>query len=306
MKRIFFSFALLSVINCYAQISFPTATTNPVWRVEKGNFFADLYTGDYTLGNEVTLYNKQYREIISTFPPDYLPTIDGYVRNEGKKIYIVTFDPWNNGTLSNEKLMYDFSLETNKKIYCAALSLENPTDSTLCWATSTDSIIYRGTKRKIWNVIYAEQSTNPNDTIKFSTIWIEGIGSTKHPFFPLHCISGGCEAISSLVCFEESNTLKYLNPLYSSCNTLITSAKESITQEDVKLYPTLATYQLAVDNNVLSNLSIQISNSLGQLFITKQLEKGINQIDISGLASGIYFATMSDSNKRRTEKFVKN
>ena len=104
-------FLVLSPLFLYSQTSFPTIATNPTWRVEKGNFFADLYTGDYTLGNEVTLYNKQYREIISIFPPDFSPTVEGYVRNAGKKVYIVTFDPWNGGALSNEKLMYDFSLE---------------------------------------------------------------------------------------------------------------------------------------------------------------------------------------------------
>jgi hypothetical protein len=289
-----------------AQTSFPTSATNPLWRVEKGNFFADLYTGNYTFGNEITLCGKSYREIVSSFPPDFTRTVDCYVRNEGKKVYIVTVESWNGGALSNEKLMYDFSLEINKKIYCAAFSLENPTDSTLCWAVSTDSINYRGTKRKIWNVLYAEKISSTSIG-SFPTIWVEGIGSLTHPFFPLHCISSGCESISSLVCMTELNTLKFLSPRYSSCDSLITtSSKEAISDKDVKLYPKLASHQLTVENKNVNNLNLKIINSLGQIFITKQLEIGTNTIDVTSLASGFYFALISDGHKRRVEKFVKN
>jgi hypothetical protein len=304
MKKVVILFLLFPLL-LDAQVSFPNSATSPIWRVKQGNFFGTLRTGDYLLGNEVTLENKQYREIISIFPPDYIPSIDGYVRNEGKKVYIVTIDFLSNG-LSKEKLMYDFSLEVNKKIYCAALSLENPTDSTLCWAGSTDSMVYRGTKRKIWNLLYAERSGFPNDTLKVPVMWVEGIGTLTHPFFPLHCISGGCESISSLICLQESNGLKYLNPLYSSCETLITDTKDLILGEEIKFYPNLASHQLTVESKSLNNLNIQISNSLGQLFITQQLVLGTNMIDISNLASGIYFATISSGQKKRTEKFVKN
>jgi hypothetical protein len=295
----------LPVVN-YAQISFPTASTDPQWRIETGNFFGTPYFGNFSLGNDIVILGKHYEEIMASFPPNSPPTVEGYVRQEGKKVYIRTFSPGSGRVLSNEKMMYDFSLEVNKKIYCAAFSLENPTDSTLCWATSTDSMVYRGVKRKIWNMQYSEKGFITDPPFAVPTIWIEGIGSTTHPFFPLYCISIGCESSCAITCFHESNVLKYMNPNYSSCNIRITDIKNPLTEQEVKLYPRLANYQLTVDNNGLNNLSIQISNSLGQLFMVKQLEKGVNTIDVSGLAAGIYFATMSDGNKRRTEKFVKN
>jgi hypothetical protein len=89
--KIFKIIALIFPFFMNAQISFPSNNTNPVWRVEKGNFFADLYTGNYTLGNDdVRLNNRSYKEIISSFPPNFSPTVEGYIRTEGKKVYIIT------------------------------------------------------------------------------------------------------------------------------------------------------------------------------------------------------------------------
>jgi Secretion system C-terminal sorting domain len=305
MKIIIFILAICPFFS-FAQSSFPTISTNPSWRIEKGNFFGIPNFVDYSFGNDIVIDGKHYQEIIAIYSQNSQSVVEGYIRSENKKVYIITFDPWNRGSLSKEKLMYDFSLEINKKIYCAANSLENPTDSTLCWAVSTDSISYRGIKRKTWNMRYSEKTPNPNDPPNnVQAIWIEGIGSTAHPFFPLYCISSGCEASSTIVCFHESSILKFISPLYSSCDTRITDIKESITQEDVKLYPTLSSCQLTVENNHLNNLKIQIRNSLGQLFISNQVNIGTNLIDITSLASGIYFALISDGTKKRVEKFVK-
>jgi Secretion system C-terminal sorting domain len=55
-----------------------------------------------------------------------------------------------------------------------------------------------------------------------------------------------------------------------------------------------------------NNLNIQITNSLGQILVTKQLQIGANIIDITSLTSGIYFALITDGHKRRLEKFIKN
>jgi hypothetical protein len=291
----------------FSQNSFPTASTNPLWRVSFGNFFGVPQVADFNLGNNVEIEGKIYQEIMSTSTQFPQPSLNGYVRNENKKVYIRTFNPWDRGNLSKEKLMYDFSLEVNKKIYCAAFSLENPADSTLCWAVSTDSIIYRGVKRKTWDIRYLESRGTTDPPYNVGTIWVEGIGSIAHPFFPLVCISEGCEAYSLTVCMHESNVLKYLDRNYSSCDSLIVSGnKENIDNDEVKLYPNLASYQLTIENSGMRNLRIQISNSLGQLFMTKQLNQGSNFIDISQLASGIYFALISDGHKRRIEKFVKN
>jgi Secretion system C-terminal sorting domain len=291
-----------------AQNSFPNAATNPLWHIEMGNFFGAPQVADFSLGNNVEIEGKIYQEIKSTSTQDPQPVLNGYVRNENKKVYIRTFDPWNRGNLSKEKLMYDFSLEVNKKIYCAAFSLENPADSTLCWAVSTDSMVFRGVKRKVWNMRYFEStgiSDPPNRNVPET--WIEGIGSTAHPFFPLYCISEGCEAYSAIVCMHESNVLKFLSPRYSSCDSLITtSSQEAIYGNDIKLYPKLASHQLTVENKNFNNLNLQITNSLGQIFITKQLAIGTNSIDVTALASGFYFALISDGHKRRVEKFVKN
>jgi hypothetical protein len=292
----------------FAQNSFPTASTNPLWHVEMGNFFGNPQTADFNLGNNVEIEGKIYQEIKSTSTQDPQPSLNGYVRTENKKVYIRTFNPWDRGNLSKEKLMYDFSLEVNKKIYCAALSLENPADSTLCWAVSTDSMVFRGVKRKVWKMLYFESTgiTDPPNRNVPAT-WIEGIGSTAHPFFPLYCISEGCEAYSGIVCMHESNVLKFLSPRYASCDSLIrTNFIEAIMEADVKLYPRLVSHQLTVENKNFKNLNLQITNSLGQIFITKQLEIGTNTIDVTALASGFYFALISDGHKRRVEKFVKN
>jgi Secretion system C-terminal sorting domain len=288
----------------YAQTSFPSSATNPTWRVAVGTFFGPSSVGFFKLGNDTVINGKRYEKVMASFPPNFIPTVSGYIRNEGKKVYVRTMGYRNGGNLSNEKLMYDFSLEVNKRIHCAMYSLDNPNDSTICWAESIDSMVFMGIKRKIWNMRYIENTGNPNDPGYVFT-WIEGVGSLTHPFLPFVCVSSICESYSAILCLEDSSILKYTNPNYQFCGVPLTNVRESIIESEVKLYPHLASYQLTVENNHITNLRIDISNSLGQLFITKQLNQGVNTIDINELASGIYFALISDGYKRRVEKFVK-
>jgi Secretion system C-terminal sorting domain len=283
-----------------AQLSFPTAATNPKWRVKISGIFGSNSIGDYRLGGDTLIYGKHYEKILLSFSPNVDVKALGFVRNVGKKVYIITYDYL--GRLSTEKLMYDFSLELGQTTYCAFNFGDSPIDTTLCWANSIDSTVFMGVKRKRWHMTYS--SIVPFNPHHYFT-WIEGIGTYEHPFLPIPCLLDGCEIISSLLCFEESNMLKFLNSNYPSCGIPLTKVNDLINEDEVKLYPKLATHQITINNNNLNNLTIKISNSLGQIFIAKALDVGTNSVDVSALASGIYFALISDGYKRRVEKFVK-
>ena len=51
---------------------------------------------------------------------------------------------------------------------------------------------------------------------------------------------------------------------------------------------------------------LQIFNSIGVLVSTQDLQKGLNQIDISQFPSGIYFLNGEGETKKYTGKIIKN
>ena len=72
-----------------------------------------------------------------------------------------------------------------------------------------------------------------------------------------------------------------------------------------KIYPNPANQQLTI-NNADHFEQLIISNINGCQLISKPLAEQINRVEISCLASGIYFVTLLNQNSRFTKKIIKN
>ena len=149
---------------------------------------------------------------------------------------------------------------------------EGPTQSfTLQWATYRDA----------------------SDQTSLSRIW-GGI----HP--PIDDIRG--RVIGSKIGIDSYNlALQFFNGTLSD-NSI------ALTDNEPLLYPVPFTHEFTIKTKSSEAFSIQLFSLDGKLVLEKQLSTNNNTINASGLASGLYFAKISDKNNSliSTKKIVKN
>lgn len=93
-------------------------------------------------------------------------------------------------------------------------------------------------------------------------------------------------------------------------NSIYTGIRETSLNSDFSLYPNPATDKLNIvlTNKKAENVSVKIFNNLGQLVKTTQLGTATdinNQIDLTGLNSGIYVVKTTVGNASSSKKLIK-
>ena len=73
----------------------------------------------------------------------------------------------------------------------------------------------------------------------------------------------------------------------------------------IKVYPNPTTGQLQIERQENEALEIRITDQLGRVLQTQQLQNKVETIDLSELPAGIYFLSMDNGQKRVTQKVVK-
>jgi len=134
--------------------------------------------------------------------------------------------------------------------------------------------------------------------------WIEGIGSTLHPFYSLECITDNCENSWNLLCYDSIGVRLYKDSLFNTCDTSFTNVglKELANSIDFKVYPNPATNYLTIETP--QQAVIEITNIEGQL-IKSIVASGKTNIDVSSLTSGVYIVQVKSEKVCKVGKFVK-
>ena len=85
---------------------------------------------------------------------------------------------------------------------------------------------------------------------------------------------------------------------------LATALNPAQTSEEFSFYPNPVNDWIFFTSELSAKL--EIYSLLGRLVLEKEIGKGIDQINISNLATGVYFLRISTENKVRLKRFVKN
>lgn len=123
--------------------------------------------------------------------------------------------------------------------------------------------------------------------------WIEGVGSKTGLFYPAFATSIGPER--SLICFDENDSLKYLNPLYSDCYGQLVGVEQN-TLSPLKLYPNPTSSSLYIESpQELQNVAIELSDLLGNVVYYTRLGNGFRfEVNNVTLAQGAYAYRISN------------
>ena len=303
MKSIILCFVTsIFINNCLAQNSFPNLTSNPIWRI---NVWIPNDTPHNRLWNftftKDTLINNKIYQVVTYVDRFKQPLYDlGYIRTENAKVFVRRKRHFLN-TITPERLLYDFAMKKGDSTYCSGDYYNYRNDSMLFKVKSVDTVIVAGVRRKRMEMEYMVNGIGDPLSIMY---WIEGIGSTSHPFYAFACLNGACEEMEDLACYENAGVLLYYDSWFSDCAPL--TATNDFENIDIKVFPTLAIDKITIESHYDKDLQLQISNAIGQVFVKGKVNNERKEVDVSLLSNGIYFITLSDNKRIKTFKFVKN
>lgn len=229
----------------------------------------------------------------------------GYIRSDSSRAYIrVT-----NSCSDKEYLMYDFSMNNGDTIYLA-YKLWNSwnNDTTKFILDSSNTSIFSGVARRIYYLKYNPEPYLSPDWFR-PMIWIEGIGSTTNPFFPIECVHDYCETSWQLLCFDSLGVQLYQDSVFKTCDTTYTDAgvNEFANENQLIIYPIPFTKSLTVSIENATIIEIEILNTLGErIYIFQGIGKNNLRLDaLDNLNEGIYFFKVQTNKGILTKKIIK-
>ncbi len=259
---------------------------NPSWVILSFNFNGLNYN-TFSYQSDTIIGTYTYKKIIN----NNTPSIFALFREDSllKRIYRY------NLITSNDYLYVDFSLVPGNTYTVI-------TDGAAISTTVSvrDSVFINGSFHN--RIRYSPNISNPLSDY----IVVEGILSTVNPMNYYKSIPDPAEVMTC----QCHNNQPYYSDLEvncgSSCNAFIGTGIDFLSQKDfdISIYPNPAysILNIVYRKNKLQNTKITIKNTFGETVIKQDFS---NQIDLSSLASGMYYITVQDGNTKKTMKLVK-
>ncbi|HMK06707.1 MAG TPA: T9SS type A sorting domain-containing protein [Flavobacterium sp.] len=188
-------------------------------------------------------------------------------------------------------LLYDYGMETGDVIS----QYGNTFTATVDYITVND-----GTERKRITLLSSETYCSSH----YKQIWIEGIGSNKHPFYPQHnmgnvCSSGGGLTIFTRCSFQNGAHLYGAEDCPTTFETLLGVEEAEASNVQINFSPNPFTTELTIQSDIaFREATIRIYNIKGKLVRESRNQSG-NQLKISrgDLQSGLYLIELSEKGK---------
>jgi hypothetical protein len=125
----------------------------------------------------------------------------------------------------------------------------------------------------------------------------------------LNFTNTGCPGVSSLAIARDTLYAGGLGIWKRALSELAAGVNEKVTTSNLSLYPNPASdrlYLMLPDNTFTGCTKVNIYNAQGQLVSQQLLNGSNNEVNISGLAKGIYLLKTSLNSKEEVSKFIKN
>jgi hypothetical protein len=250
------------------------------WNVKETLNFGPTTTVAYQLIGDSAVGNYTYKKL-AVYDSTYQAwSLTGLLREAENRVY---FKPEG----QEEGLLYDFTLQNGETVNIISLYCPDEQELTV---TNVDTIENLGIERKRWSF---------NQSI--TEVWLEGIGSLYGPVhtFYDHCIF---DLYFDLLCTYEADTVSYDNPDYESCWLTSVGMGEKIKDNTITIYPNPVSAARSVgisSEKVIRKLEI-LSGQGMQIKTIDNLNRKNIRIDLSGMASGLYFIMIRYDNQEIT------
>jgi hypothetical protein len=206
-KIILLSISFFTFAGLFAQSSFPTHSESPEWFVKIYGEAAHVDKTVYTESPIIIcgeIWTPAYTQ--SDFG-DPAPKFLGFYRTEGQRVYFRATEQCSDP----DHLLYDYSLEVGQSVEVSLyVSPFDPVGIPVTMQVyEVSSNTYLGVERKILGLVYLAPSPLGGYYTGW-TAWIEGVGSSDHPFYPRYCMVD-CQygGFSRLRCFRNGQGLQF-------------------------------------------------------------------------------------------------
>lgn len=238
----------------------------------------DYYYGDSQyeiarLGDEIEFEGQTYRELTVLYDNLNYTVLYGLLREENKKVYLRCWSPGLQHFME-EEVYYDFNLQVGDLF---EVGYGDEPEHIQLMAIE-EVVLEDGTVRNKF-VFDIGWEKDPE-------VWIEGIGSLAGidwRYVPGWTASG----FSHLQCYFEDNDLVLTN---GECWDDVEEVGSSTGSGTLTVFPNPAENFVKIDG--IETVEAQVYNTLGQLVKTV---RGTNEIDLSGLAGGVYLLRIMDA-----------
>lgn len=282
------SFLITSLISpgISGQVYIPFPDANAIWSEIYTNqqpFEVNTYqygvSGDTIINS--TSYHKIY-QLADTLYPLTPGQFRGAIREDNKRIFVISYNSVFPGSGNSEVLLYDFTKKAGDTIFVGQDGI-GPEGYLVI--DHIDSVLIDNNYRK---------------TFFFTTLeefyWIEGIGSTRGLFSPITAQPTGYQKWQ-LICFNQDGDVKYLNPEFNSCFQNFNGIEDnSNTNKLVDIIPNPIVEQGVMKlDNTNNNLNVlEIYDLFGQIIsrinITNKSQVNLNRVEYN---PGTYFYRIS-------------
>lgn len=272
-RKLLFAFLLFAGFaeSAFSQAYIPMLN-NSSWNIVSANF-----GGGQNLminpGTDVVIGSYTYKKFF-----DPTTGADVFLREDvaSRKVY--------RNVGGNDQLLYDFSLQVSNTI-----TLGNGSVYTVL--SITDVPVNGGTRRRFFL-----------DNGWYSENWIEGVGSSQHPFRPSYEMPS--DPYIYLTCSAQNGVNVYNHNLANGQPTLTDCSMLGVTDfalenRAIQYAPNPFTTELSITAQTdFKNATLKVFNSVGQL-VKEQTNINGNTITVrrENLNCGIYFAQITENGK---------
>lgn len=269
----------------------PFPSSNAIWsEVFTSQQPYEIETYQYGISGDTiintAIYHKVFR-LTDTIYPIVPGQYCGAIREDSsKRIFITGSECTYPGSGEEEVLLYDFSKSVGDTVFVGPDG--TGPDGAYLIISNIDSVLIDGNYRK--TIHFAN----------YESYWIEGIGSTRGLLSPIQVQTSGFQKWE-LICFNQDDEVKYLNPEYSTCFPILTSVNDrEPVNSSIKIFPHPVTHISVVDLTAIAVCLYQyidFYNIFGQK-VNRIILGDNEQIFISKInyKSGLYVYRISGQN----------
>ena len=187
-----------------------------------------------------------------------------------------------------EYLLYDFGMNVNDT--AVMYWCQNPNWEVHVRIDSIATQHIAGAERRVF---YVSSKDMFGDEWHWLNTWVEGIGAMEGLLYSCHVVNAGGITLHELLCYHEDGELVWQNPNYNTCLIDPESIQDNTEASGLQVYPNPARAKVTIEG--IEAAKVQVYNAFGQLVKTVQCS---NEINMSGLAEGVYLLRITDAEGR--------
>lgn len=222
-----------------------------------------------------------------------------YYRNEDQRTLLRR----STNCAEKEYLLYDFSLDLGDTIYVGWEMEGSGEDTTMAIVETIDTVEFLGITRRRFSLLI-DRCPMAGDEPVFTTMeWIEGVGSTTHPFYAVICLCDFCETGTVLQCADSSGTLTYRSLPDVVCDFTVGLEERDLSAEHFQVYGTSDLVQLHYPREFQHGV-LMLYDPAGRVAFSKQITAARTTLDLPELATGIYTVMIQNGDQRWSARWV--